>query len=303
MKCKVIGFLAAPLFYLFPFCLNAQNNVDSLKIGGIILKPDQQELVEKANLGIYYVFTQKASTFGNPIVVSDTLLLAIGKSKSVFLDPYYKENLEKARKARIARSLKTRKVETRYEWVDEVLDYINATSDYKEEDIGDPVQIYKDRTKGTVTSVYNAFVDNFSTEQKAAEFQHWQITEEVDTVFGYSCQKAITDYAGRSYSAWFTTDIPINDGPWKFFGLPGLILKVGDNEGVFQYLAIGLHQYEEKHVEIMKDKTEYEKTSLKNFNKFTATEKSKNLVSFYHNGQLYITYKKSPITFQVLETE
>ena len=300
MKIRVLFITLAIIFYTTPFV--AHNTNDTIRMGGIKLNPNQQELVEKANLGVYYLFTQKATDAGKPIIITDTLLLSIGSSQSVFLDPYYKDNLEAARKARISRSLKTKKVETKYEWVEDVLDYINATSDYKEENIGEPVQIYKNRPNGSVTSVYNAFVDNFIVQQKPAEFQHWQITGETDTIFGYPCQKAIVDYAGRNYSAWFTMEIPINDGPWKFYGLPGLILRVSDSEGYFQYLAIGLRQYE-GNVEIMKDKVDYEKTSLKNFNKFIDAEKSKNRVSFYHSGQLYMTFKKNTVKFQAIEIE
>lgn len=300
IKNSYIRIVFLSIILLIPFLTFGNTRIDSIKIGGIKLKPDQQELLENANLGIYYLFTQKATDLGKPVIVNDTLLLAIGNTTSVFLDPYYKYNLEVARKARISRSLKTRKVETTHEWVDDLIDYINATSDYAEENIGDPLQIYKDRSKGTINSVYNAFVDNFLTVQKPTEFQYWQMTEETDTVFGYLCQKAVIDYGGRNYSAWFTTEIPINDGPWKFFGLPGLILKVSDNEGYFQYLAIGLEQYE-GNVEIMQDKVEYEKISLGNFNKFISAEKSKNRVSFYYNGQLYMTFKRNPITFQAME--
>lgn len=295
VSCLFISFL------LFPLISLAQNGTDTVRIGGIKFKPGQQELVEKANIGVYYQFTQKATNLGKPVIVNDTLLLAIGNSTSVFLDSYYKDNLEVARKARISRSLKTRKVETTHEWVDDVLDYINATSDYVEENIGDPVQIYKNRPAGTVTSVYNAFVDNFLTEQQPTEFQRWQMSEETDTIFGYPCQKAVVNYAGRSYSAWFTPEIPVDDGPWKFYGLPGLILKVADSEGYFQYLAIGLQQYK-SNVEIVRDKVAYEKASLKDFNKFTADEKSRNRVSFYHNGQLYMTFKRSPVAYTSMET-
>jgi GLPGLI family protein len=44
------------------------------------------------------------------------------------------------------------------------------------------------------------------------------------------------------HTAWFALDIPISDGPWKFCGLPGLIMEVYD-KGEQQYFCInGLQQ-------------------------------------------------------------
>ena len=70
--------------------------------------------------------------------------------------------------------------------------------------------------------------------------QAWQITADTATVLGYLCQKATTTFRGRSYEAWFSPEIPINDGPWKFFGLPGLILKITDTENIFSFVCVGL---------------------------------------------------------------
>ena len=44
----------------------------------------------------------------------------------------------------------------------------------------------------------------------------------------YTCKKATTHFRGRDYIAWFTTDIPIVAGPWKFNGLPGLVIDIED---------------------------------------------------------------------------
>lgn len=132
-------------------------------------------------------------------------------------------------------------------------------------------------------------------EQKINEFNNWKITEEIDSIFGYPCQKAVVSYGGRNYTAWFTMDIPVNDGPWKFFGLPDLILKVTDNDNLFQFLAVGLQQYKGD-VEIVRDKVDYEKCDLKTFNKFVGNERRKDVVSFYHNGSLYLTHKKNRLS-------
>jgi GLPGLI family protein len=57
---------------------------------------------------------------------------------------------------------------------------------------------------------------------------------------GYTVQKARLSYGGRLWSAWYTLEIPVADGPYKFSGLPGLILKVSDSQGhyVFEMTAI-----------------------------------------------------------------
>ncbi|MCT2562846.1 GLPGLI family protein [Chryseobacterium herbae] len=56
----------------------------------------------------------------------------------------------------------------------------------------------------------------------------WNILAEFNNILGYGVQKATTEFGGRKWIAWFAKDIPIQSGPYKFFGLPGLILKIED---------------------------------------------------------------------------
>lgn len=70
--------------------------------------------------------------------------------------------------------------------------------------------------------------------------QEWDILTDTLTIVGYLCQKATCKFRGREYTAWFTTDIPINNGPWKFGGLPGLILKIYDNDNEFVFECMGI---------------------------------------------------------------
>jgi GLPGLI family protein len=58
--------------------------------------------------------------------------------------------------------------------------------------------------------------------------QNWKLYDDTLTVTGYLCQKAECSFRGRDYTAWFTVDIPVDNGPWKFGGLPGLILRIYD---------------------------------------------------------------------------
>ncbi|HPW89129.1 MAG TPA: GLPGLI family protein [Kaistella chaponensis] len=56
----------------------------------------------------------------------------------------------------------------------------------------------------------------------------WKISNEKAKIGTYNTQKATTEFGGRKWNAWFTSDIPLQDGPYKFNGLPGLIVKVED---------------------------------------------------------------------------
>ena len=63
----------------------------------------------------------------------------------------------------------------------------------------------------------------------------WKILPETVKIGEYEAQKAETTFAGRKWYAWFTQDIPFQDGPYKFKGLPGLIIKVEDSNGDYSF--------------------------------------------------------------------
>ena len=59
---------------------------------------------------------------------------------------------------------------------------------------------------------------------------NWKIENEKKKIGEYEAQKATTEFGGRKWTAWFTESIPFPDGPYKFSGLPGLIVKIEDAE-------------------------------------------------------------------------
>lgn len=66
---------------------------------------------------------------------------------------------------------------------------------------------------------------------------NWELTEETKVVNQFPCQMATCRFRGRNFIAWFTTKIPISLGPWKFNGLPGLILEVYDDKNEYHFTA------------------------------------------------------------------
>ena len=47
---------------------------------------------------------------------------------------------------------------------------------------------------------------------------------------GFKCREATLKFRGSTFVAYFTDEIPVSFGPWKFSGLPGLILKISSRE-------------------------------------------------------------------------
>lgn len=63
----------------------------------------------------------------------------------------------------------------------------------------------------------------------------WKIFDEHKEILGYKVQKAQGYFRGRKYTVWFTKEIPFSYGPWKLFGLPGVILQSKpDNIGILR---------------------------------------------------------------------
>lgn len=89
-------------------------------------------------------------------------------------------------------------------------------------------------------SVFSRFIKRNFLYTEAIPRLDWNISTEADTVLNYRCFKAHTTFRGRTWTAWFTMDIPLNYGPWKLSGLPGLILKAVDSDGYFSFEAIGI---------------------------------------------------------------
>lgn len=58
----------------------------------------------------------------------------------------------------------------------------------------------------------------------------WELIDESKKISSYQAFKATTTFRGRNYIAWYTPEIKVNAGPWKFQGLPGLILEVTDED-------------------------------------------------------------------------
>ncbi len=111
-------------------------------------------------------------------------------------------------------------------------------------------------------SVYNSFFGNWSNvlvknlvekknivqdyaknKYQYEELQpnlNWRLEKNTKEILGYICYKATTEFRGRKYIAWYAKNIPINNGPYIFEGLPGLIMEIEDIKGEYHFTAVAI---------------------------------------------------------------
>ncbi|WP_407483367.1 GLPGLI family protein [Elizabethkingia meningoseptica] len=118
----------------------------------------------------------------------------------------------------------------------------------------------KDITSNSITYYSNEFPRNMEYQEDVT-FK-WNIKNEFIDIFGYRCQKATLSMYGRKWIAWFSPEIPINNGPYKFFGLPGLIMNISDEEKNHSFKIISFQNqsvdinfiYDDKYIKTTKSK-------------------------------------------------
>jgi GLPGLI family protein len=96
--------------------------------------------------------------------------------------------------------------------------------------------------KGVTTTSYNAF-NIFECEERIEPID-WKYLDGDSVILGHDCLKAEGMFRGHKWTVWFTPDVPMEYGPWKLRGLPGLILYAEHDSGFFKYEAIELGKCE-----------------------------------------------------------
>ncbi len=66
----------------------------------------------------------------------------------------------------------------------------------------------------------------------------WTILPRDTTILDIPCRFATCIYGNRKWTACFASSIPVQAGPWKLQGLPGLILYARDDSGIFSFECI-----------------------------------------------------------------
>lgn len=70
----------------------------------------------------------------------------------------------------------------------------------------------------------------------------WKLLNDTKQILNYTAKKATVNYGGRKWTAWYTDEIPMNAGPYKFYGLPGLILEIYDDKEHYHFTVNASNQ-------------------------------------------------------------
>lgn len=111
--------------------------------------------------------------------------------------------------------------------------------------LGDQLYVTKNFTENiTYKSIQTVYRDIYSI--KISESFDWELLPEKSRIANFNVQKAKINYGGRNWIAWFTTEIPIQDGPYVFKGLPGLIVKISDEKNDYSFSLTEIKDGNEK---------------------------------------------------------
>lgn len=188
-------------------------------------KPSDYKIVgEPAYECIYDYVISKTDKTGEPIKENYSTILQLGKNSGRFLDysVFRADSVAFAGSADeekwTALALDSKKTEFKFTG-DILLNYPEGELTYTD----------------IMVPVYEEYTETFPP-------MTWQIEEEKDTICGYICTRANGSYGGRDWEVWFAEEIPSELGPWKFSGLPGLIMAAKDSEGIHEFRAISFRE-------------------------------------------------------------
>ena len=165
--------------------------------------------------------------------------------------------------------------------------------------------VTKNFSKATSTTYDQAGMGECGYYDEPLTEIEWNVAQDsTKTILGYQCFMASSDYHGRKWTIWFSPEIPIQDGPWKFCGLPGLVLEAYETTGQHGFTATGIESCAQPIYPVFS--TEYEPMKridmLRNLRHYR--ENSNSMVKAATGGMLDLGSDAPPQTeYDFLETD
>lgn len=207
------------------FQISNLNGQITLK-GNFNLPPGKYAEIEldKTKQNIYYNYTHLTSPNDDSKIKSSIVVLQIGGKISKFVD---------------VNTLKTDSLQKKHS----VLKTIGSKEANQQINIKRGISfkksVFKNYQNNYLTTQGKILSTKYEYEEKIPKL-NWKLTENNKSILNYKVKKAVVNYGGRNWIAWYTEEIPINLGPYVFGNLPGLILELYDDKKNFHFTAIGI---------------------------------------------------------------
>ena len=111
-------------------------------------------------------------------------------------------------------------------------------------------KIYKDYQDNKLILAEKVFQYELKYNQDLKQID-WEILPENKEILGFKVQKATGTFGGRDYIAWFAPELPFSDGPYKFSGLPGLIIEISDLREHYDFSLTGFQELQEPVIQLL----------------------------------------------------
>lgn len=209
------------------FCFLTNNIIGQNKINGNVNFPPQKyesKFLDKTKQNIYYnyVYTPNLKEKGKS--KTSLTVLQIGENYYKFSDIFLLKNDSLNMQFSLLKDLGIKELKSSM--------LIKSKIVFKQSLIKN-LSIDSIKVKGIV------FSTKYEYEEKAPNL-NWKLINDTKSILNYKVKKAVVNYGGRDWVAWYAEEIPVNLGPYVFGNLPGLILELYDDDENFHFLAVGM---------------------------------------------------------------
>lgn len=101
-------------------------------------------------------------------------------------------------------------------------------------------KIYKNFIKQSFIEYEPVAIQFYQTEYLFVP--NWNLLNDTKMIMEFKCRKAEIMFGNREWIAWYSEDLPFQDGPYKFYGLPGLILEIFSKDGDYKFTATSVEK-------------------------------------------------------------
>lgn len=267
-------------------------------------KTNTNEVLDNAQFRVLYEFSRQADKEREIIILTDTMALNIGANYSEYYD-WHKVKLDSL-------------AELASERLDLIFLIVNDEELHSRLEAGAEVfkaprkpetaRVYKERAAQKITTFDYGPSEigvgpTYLVLEETMPPMDWAISTDTATVLGYLCTKATATFRGRAYEAWFTTEIPVNEGPWKLYGLPGLILKAETTDGIFRFNAIGLQNVTNVAIAFPDDRKNVPAKDFKQIDDFRKNKSRQIEVVLLQGNKVRGYLTANPVRYQSLEID